>query len=265
MQNNLTNKEINNLYNWAKKYNIKELQTKDINELLNLKELTLGNEDSEGENFSYIPNEIFKLVNLESLYIYCYDLEEIPNDIGNLINLKNLTIESSLKTLPKEIFNLINLETINIDCYCLEELPDGISNLTKLKTLNFTYCEWLTNLKEFPIEIFNLKNLENIRLMYFSRFKGFYKKINDLDNIKNIELELCDFDESEFPKEILELSKLKTLDMYSDNGDVDELPAEIGNLINLKKLNIGIFFFYKIQKSFFISLSYSVYIPRNYF
>ncbi len=29
MQNNLTKKEINNLYNWAKKYDIKELQTKD--------------------------------------------------------------------------------------------------------------------------------------------------------------------------------------------------------------------------------------------
>lgn len=29
MQNNLTKKEINNLYNWAKKYDIKELQTKE--------------------------------------------------------------------------------------------------------------------------------------------------------------------------------------------------------------------------------------------
>ena len=43
MQNNLTEKDIKTINKWAKKYNIKELQTKDINELLNLKELTLEN------------------------------------------------------------------------------------------------------------------------------------------------------------------------------------------------------------------------------
>ena len=39
MQNNLTKKEINNLYNWAKKYDIKELKTKDRKKLLNIKKL----------------------------------------------------------------------------------------------------------------------------------------------------------------------------------------------------------------------------------
>lgn len=42
MQNNLTEKEINNLYNWAKEYGIKELQIKDRKKLLNIKELTVG-------------------------------------------------------------------------------------------------------------------------------------------------------------------------------------------------------------------------------
>ena len=148
MINNLTKKEINNLYNWAKEYDIKELQTKDKNKLLNIKELTLGKFFREEKKFSYIPNEIFKLTNLESFYIDCYSLEEFPKDIEKLINLKKLTIESSdIKTLPKEIFNLVNLETLNIECACLEEFPDGISNLTKLKTLNFIYCEELIELK----------------------------------------------------------------------------------------------------------------------
>ena len=162
MQNNLTEKEINNLYNWAKKYNIKELQTKDINELLNLKELTLENEYSDGKNFSYIPDEIFKLINLESLYIDCYGLEEIPNDIGNLINLKKLTIEGA----------------------SFEELPNGISNLTKLKTLNFICCSELINLKEFLNEI----NFSKDFALYFvnknykneikeAKFENVYKEI----------------------------------------------------------------------------------------
>lgn len=183
MINNLTKKEIDNLCNnlckWAKKHNIEDLDTEE--KILDIKELKIVSDE-----IDYLPNEIFKLTNLESFYIDCYSLEEFPKDIEKLINLKKLTIEfSDIKTLPKEIFNLVNLETLNIDCYSLAEFPDGISNLTKLKTLNFIYCEELI---EFPKEIFNLKNLENIRLSYFNKFKGYYKKINDLDNIKNIEL-----------------------------------------------------------------------------
>ena len=182
MINNLTKKEIDNLCKWAKKYNIEDLDTEE--KILNIKELKIVSDE-----IDYLPNEIFKLTNLESFYIDCYYLEEFPKDIEKLINLKKLTIEfSDIKTLPKEIFNLVNLETLNIECACLKEFPDGISNLTKLKTLNFIYYEELIELKEFPKEIFNLKNLENIRLSYFNKFKGYYKKINDLDNIKNIEL-----------------------------------------------------------------------------
>lgn len=183
MINNLTKKEIDNLCKWAKKYNIEDLDTEEkiLSIILDIKELKIVSDE-----IDYLPNEIFKLTNLESFYIDCYSLEEFPKDIEKLINLKKLTIEfSDIKTLPKEIFNLVNLETLNIDCYSLAEFPDGISNLTKLKTLNFIYCEELI---EFPKEIFNLKNLENIRLIYFNKFRGYYKKINDLDNIKNIEL-----------------------------------------------------------------------------
>ncbi len=211
MQNNLTKKEIDNLCKWAKKYNIEDLDTEEkiLDIILDIKELKIVSDE-----IDYLPNEIFKLTNLESFYIDCYSLAEFPKDIEKLINLKKLTIEfSDIKTLPKEIFNLVNLETLNIECACLEEFPDGISNLTKLKTLNFIYYEELIELKEFPKEIFNLKNLENIRLSYFNKFKGYYKKINDLDNIKNIELEIFDFDGFEFPKEILKLSKLRTLEM----------------------------------------------------
>ena len=97
MQNNLTKKEINNLYNWAKKYDIKELKTKDKNKLLNIKELTLGELFRAEKNFSYIPNAIFKLVNLKELYINSINLKALPKDIGNLINLEELTIRGNCK------------------------------------------------------------------------------------------------------------------------------------------------------------------------
>ena len=113
MQNNLTEKEINNLYNWAKEYGIKELQTKDIKELLNIKELTIiGNK----KGFSSIPNEIVKLVNLKNLFISSKNLKVLPKNIGNLINLEELIIGTFF------IGKLI-------------ELPRGVGNLTKLKRL----------------------------------------------------------------------------------------------------------------------------------
>lgn len=42
MQNNLTKKDIEKLNKWAKKYDIKKLQTKYKNKLLDIKELMLG-------------------------------------------------------------------------------------------------------------------------------------------------------------------------------------------------------------------------------
>ena len=110
MINNLTKKEIDNLCKWAKKYNIEDLDTEEkiLSIILDIKELKIVSDE-----IDYLPNEIFKLTNLESFYIDCYSLEEFPKDIEKLINLKKLTIEfSDIKTLPKEIFNLVNLETL---------------------------------------------------------------------------------------------------------------------------------------------------------
>lgn len=147
MQNNLTKKEINNLYNWAKKYDIKELKTKDKNKLFNIKELTLGKFFREEKKFSYIPNEIFKLVNLKELYINSINLKALPKDIGNLINLEELTIggDCKLKKLPKEIGKLTNLKKLEISYEKSNELPKELFNLT--------------NLKEFEIRSENLEKL----------------------------------------------------------------------------------------------------------
>ena len=123
MKNNLTEKEINNLYNWAKEYDIKELQTKDINELLNIKELIIMKDMVYKKTF-YIPNEFFKLVNLKELHINSTNLKSLSKEIGNLVNLEEFSIGSyrsynnrcKLKKLPKEIGKLTNLKKLTIIC-----------------------------------------------------------------------------------------------------------------------------------------------------
>ena len=81
MQNNLTKKEIDNLYNWAKKYDIKELKTKDRKKLLNIKKLYIFS-----RNLKVLPKEIENLINLEELIIGDYivggTIKKLPKEIG---------------------------------------------------------------------------------------------------------------------------------------------------------------------------------------
>ena len=138
MQNNLTKKEINNLYNWAKEYDIKELQTKDRKKLLNIKKLYIFS-----RNLKVLPKEIENLINLEELIIGDYivggTIKKLPKEIGNLTNLKRLEISChKLKELPKEICNLTNLKELNIKCKNLNKLPNEICNLNSLEKLTIS-------------------------------------------------------------------------------------------------------------------------------
>ena len=67
MQNNLTKKDIEKLNKWAKRYDIKELQTKDRKKLLNIKKLYIFS-----RNLKVLPKEIENLINLEELIIGDY-------------------------------------------------------------------------------------------------------------------------------------------------------------------------------------------------
>ena len=112
MQNNLTKKEIDNLYKWGKKYQIKDLDSEE--KILNIKELEI-NYYSNSKKIKYLPKEFFKLTSLESFSIV--DCDNIKN-IGKLINLKSLEIRSfKIKKLPKEILNLNKLKNIQINHY----------------------------------------------------------------------------------------------------------------------------------------------------
>lgn len=61
MKNNLTKKEIDNLLKWAKEYEIEDLDSEE--EILNIKELRITT------RIKSIPEEVFKLTNIEMFYI----------------------------------------------------------------------------------------------------------------------------------------------------------------------------------------------------
>jgi len=95
MANNLTEKELNDLYEWAKEQKIEGIENKE--DILNLKKLNIA----------------------------LRNLIELPKKIGNLINLKYLDIRDcdNLIELPKEIGNLTNLKMITISCKHFKEFP----------------------------------------------------------------------------------------------------------------------------------------------
>ena len=203
MQNNLTEKDIENLNKWAEKCGISSIG-KDKEEIFNIKKLYFSTINS----IEHIPFEISKLINLEEIFINCQGLIISPEDVKNLVNIKKLDIyDVKLKYIPAEIFTLTNIEELTISYRKLKKFPEDIKNLINLKSLTI-YCE---NLIELPKEIGDLTSLEKLDI--------------SCDNLKLL------------PKEIYNLINLKRLNIYSDN--LENFPDGIEKLINLENIYIS--------------------------
>ncbi|KOS05464.1 hypothetical protein AM493_05040 [Flavobacterium akiainvivens] len=88
-----------------------------------------------GEEFDEFPKDVFKLRNIEELYITDYGFYEIPRQIGNLKKIKSLSLAgNSLEVLPDEIFTLTNLtELILSDNLFSDEYIEYIKQTVKEK------------------------------------------------------------------------------------------------------------------------------------
>ena len=74
MINNLTEKELNDLYEWAKEQKIEGIKNKE--DILNLKKLNIAL-----SNLTELPKEIGNLTNLEGLNIdFCSNLIKLPKE-----------------------------------------------------------------------------------------------------------------------------------------------------------------------------------------
>lgn len=72
--------------------------------------------DLSGKDLDHIPLEVFELVNITHLYIYCNNLTTLPPEIGRLKKLESISAFSNkIKYLPKEIGDLENLQCLYFD------------------------------------------------------------------------------------------------------------------------------------------------------
>jgi len=178
-----------------------------------------------------LPDDLFKLPNLEELSLMANYIETIPPSVSGLMKLKALHLSGNkIKTLPDELFKLPNLEELWLNGNEIEVIPSSISGLTKLKQLYI----YLNKIKILTDDLFKLSNLEELNISNNqieaipSSISGLTKlKILNLNN--NIIKNLSD--------ELFKLSNLEKL-MLKDNK-IEEIPSSISGLKNLKELNLS--------------------------
>lgn len=105
-----------------------------------------------------LPEELYKLKNLEDLIIVNTHITALSEDLGNLQNLKKLDLSSNaeLEFLPTSIWALPNLQELNLSGTGISSLPKDIVKLTNLKTLNLP-LEWDELLPEQQQWLLDLK------------------------------------------------------------------------------------------------------------
>lgn len=108
-----------------------------------------------------IPNEVFKLTNLQYLDLSKSNIKEIPEEIELLTHLQVLILsKNDIETLPKTIGNLKQLRVLNLSQNKLIALPPQIGMLENLEKMDL----WSNNIEVFPLEFKNLKHLKTLDL-----------------------------------------------------------------------------------------------------
>jgi len=155
-----------------------------------------------------IPERVWNLTHLKSLFIGEINSNTISSQIKNLIELETLSIKyNRLLDFPLVICELKNLTHLTLEYNGLTTIPPEISKLGKLKYLSLGNNE----IKVLPEEIKYLKNLE--------------------------ELDVSENHLNYFPEFLFNLKRLREIDLSSNA--IENIPASITSLNFVRKLNLS--------------------------
>jgi len=151
--------------------------------ILNTTELNLGNTGLTGS----IPSELWKLTNLEIIYLYDNNLSgSIPSDISNLTNLRELYLHENDFTgsIPLEIGGLTNLTSLYLNDNNLSgSIPSVIGNLESIEKLKLNKNDFTGSI---PLEIGNLTNLTSLYLNDNNLSGSIPSEIGGLTNLSQL-------------------------------------------------------------------------------
>ena len=109
-----------------------------------------------------MPNDFYKLANLQELYLKKNQLKSLPAEITNLINLQKLDLSTnSLISLPNDFYKLVNLQELYLSKNQLKSLPVKINNLINLQKLYLDESSYEINNLDMGCEILILGSIRN--------------------------------------------------------------------------------------------------------
>lgn len=153
---------------------------------------------------STLPDDVSKLVNLQSLMLHSNKLAKLPACLGKLTKLKLLDVSRNELTEVAVDFNEMGaLSTLNLSMNKLEAFP-GLTDRSRVSVLDVSH----NGLTAFP-DLWQAAHLSELKF-----------------NANRIE---------EIPHEIGQVASLKTVD-FSDNA-IKAIPAELSDL-KLKEVNL---------------------------
>ena len=215
-----------------------------ITQLVNLKELTIGNSYVYVEPTLYtgnlewvLPDDIDKLTQLEWLSVNNTLQGPLPSSIGNLSALRLLYFHQDTLyfgrggitgQLPTVLGNLSNLQQLHISNQQLEgEIPPGVSHLPELREMDFS-----GNLLSGPLPVFDLPRAGYIRLND-NLFSSFGEGSGSCPELKELQLQDNQLTGS-FSSWAGNCAQLEFLNIT--NNKVSALPGDIGDWTRLRSL-----------------------------
>lgn len=139
--------------------------------------------DLRGQNLSSWNSRIYKLTNLEELYISNNNFSSWPSYFYYLKSLRVLVADhNNFKSFPTYFTSLTNLEVINFSNNPVSSFPSYFSKMKKLKELDISN----TNISSFPSYFYQLKalihiNISNTNISSFSTYFSDLKQLHYVD------------------------------------------------------------------------------------
>lgn len=178
-----------------------------------------------------LDNNLFQLTNLNLLNISDTCLTIIPDDIKRLVNLQSLLLfGNKLQEFNENITSLPKLKVLDLSRNEIKSIPDGLNKMKELTSINFSsnQIEAMPKFVDFPNLI--IVDVSNNKLTEFIDLEGAHlPHLTDL-KLKGNAIETIP---SYLPQS---LPSLKNYDM-GDNK-IKIVPGELANLQKLKELNL---------------------------
>ncbi len=207
-----------------------------------------------GPTLRELPDELFRIIGLQSLMIQNTALERLPGRIAALALLKRIMITGNRITqVDDEVFELQNLEALDLSRNRIKTIPERVTGLSKLIELNL-YDNRLVSLPEGWEKMPKLRSVI-VSDNWLKALPASLARAPALDSLSasgNVLSEVPDelahaqrltslsLDQNRFavfPKAVCELRSLEYLGL--SQNDLSEVAADLSKMTGLRRLSLS--------------------------